>query len=41
MRKLNVFFFGTPKICLSDFVWFYGVLVGSVVYTLAILLYVN
>jgi hypothetical protein len=26
MKKLNMYFFGEEEICVSDFLWFYGVL---------------
>ncbi|MDQ0976648.1 hypothetical protein QFZ31_006700 [Neobacillus niacini] len=32
--KLNMYFFGQERICLSDFLWFYGILFFVTVITL-------
>jgi hypothetical protein len=38
MRKLNKFFFGEEQISLSDFLWFYGILIFTVVITAVVVI---
>ena len=36
MKLLNKFFFGEDEITLSDYLWFYGTLIFSIVLTLSV-----
>lgn len=38
MKKLNEYFFGEEEIHLSDSVWFYGGLVGAIVWTISLVI---
>lgn len=38
MRKMNEYFFGEAEICLSDALYFYGLLGGSTILALAVAL---